>query len=134
MAKTSESTVTVKALRLPETLYDQLSERATKHGRSVEDEIFLRLRDCRDFTSLSPIYLDDAQRNELSKIAGRLIRTPTDLLDWARQMVSLKVGTVEIPLGQQLITRLESRRFGKTWDDFMRALVPEKLEEHVGLR
>jgi hypothetical protein len=132
--KQTESTVNIKNLRLPETLYDTLSERAAKHGRSIEDEIFIRLRECRDFTSVSPIYLDDTQRNELSAIAGRLIKTPADLISWAKQMVTLKVGEVDIPLGQQLVKRLESRRFGKTWPELMRSMVTEGLETAVGLR
>ena len=135
MAKTaSSSTVVVKNLRLPETLYDSLSERALKHGRSVEDEIFIRSPDCRDHTSDSPIYLDDATRAELCKLSGRLLKTPADLLTWIRSLTDLKVNGVDISLGQQLVTRLESRRFGKTWKELLQTLVPEKLEEHVGMR
>jgi hypothetical protein len=134
MAKNTSVPLVCRKLYLAEPLSDLYEERAIKHGRSVEDEMVMRLRVCKDHTDSQAIYLTDAQRNELSQLAGRLINTPADLLDWARQIVSLKVAGVEIPLGQQLLTRLENPRFGKTWADFMRALVPEKLEEHVGLR
>lgn len=134
MSKNTLVPLVSKKLYVTEPLADFYEERAIKHGRSVEDEMVLRLKQCKDHVDAQAIYLTDAQRVELSQIAGRLINTPVDLITWAKQMVSLKVGSVDIPLGQQLITRLESRRFGKTWADFMRALVPEKLEEHVGLR
>lgn len=135
MAKTaSPSSVTIKNLRLPESLYDQLAERAAKQGRSVEDEIFVRLRDCREHTAQQPIYLNDAQRAELSTLVGKLIRTPEELLKSVHEMAGLKVAGIEISLGEQLIKRLETRRFGKTLSELLKGLIPAKLEEEVGLR
>ena len=133
MAKTATS-VNIKNLRLPEILYDELSERALKHGRSVEDEIFCRLRDCREHTAAQPIYLNDLQRQELSHLAGKLIRTPEDLLKLVHEMTAVKVGGVEIPLGDQLIKRLETRKFGKSWKELLTGLVTSGLEGEVGLR
>lgn len=134
MSKNSSVPIVSLKLHIAEPLADHYAERAAKHGRAVEDELVLRLRQCKDHTDAQAIYLTDAQRNELSQIAGKLINTSADLLTWAKQMVSLKVGEVEIPLSQQLVTRLESRRFGATWKDLMNSVVVGKLEEFVGLR
>jgi hypothetical protein len=134
MSKSASVPICTVKLHIAEPLHDHYSERAMKHGRDVEDEMVQSLRMCRDHVDTQPIYLNDQQRQELSAISGRLLKTPEDVLAWARQLTALHVGGVDISLGQQLITRLESRRFGKTWKEFMQALVPEKLEEHVGLR
>ena len=126
---------TVKiTLRVPETLADQYAERAAKYGREVEDEILLRLRDCREHTASSPIYLNDDQRNELAQLAGRGFRSADELMSWARKQCSLSVGEVTIPLSTQLADRLASRRFGATWTEHIRRVVIENLETYVGLR
>lgn len=135
MAKTEapSATVTFK-LKLPESLYDAYAERATKHGRDVEEEILMRLRDCRLHTASASIYLNDDERQELSRLASRLIRTPRDIINLVSSLVTLKVSQVEIPLSQQLITRLESRRFGAEWPVHIRRVVTESLEQFAGLR
>ena len=136
MAKqlTASVPTTKLTLRIPEPLYDQYAERAAKFGREVEDELLLRLRDCREHNAISPIYLDDAARQELTQITGKLVRNSEDLLTWARQVTALKVEQVEIPLGQTLTTRLESRRFGAPWPEHVRNTVIRCLETEVGLR
>lgn len=126
-------TVAIK-LKLPEGLHDHYAERAAKYGRDVEDELLIRLRDTRDYTATSPIYLDDDARQELTQIAGHLIRTQDELLTWARKLTSLKVEQVEVTLGQTLTTRLATRCFGATWEEHIRRTVIRCLEAEVGLR
>jgi hypothetical protein len=135
MAKATATTPAVKlTLYVPENILDIYAERAAKFGRSVEDELLLRLRDCREHNAISPIYLDDAARQELTQITGKLVRNSEDLLTWARQVTALKVEQVEVPLGQTLTTRLESRRFGAPWPEHVRNTVIRCLETEVGLR
>ncbi len=134
--KSSTPTVpTVKlTLRVPESLHDQYAERAAKFGRDVEDELLLRLRDCRDHTAAMPIYLTDDQRNELGQLAGRTFSKADDVLAWARKQCSLNVGNVTVKLSTQLADRLASRCFGRTWEEHMQRTVTEALEREVGLR
>ena len=136
MAKVAAGNVpTVKiTVRLPENVADLYAERAAKFGRDVEDEIFLRLRDCREHTATTPIYLNDDQRNELSQLSGMGIRTADDLLAWARKQSTLKLGEVSITLSTQLANRLSTRRFGASWEELLRRIVIENLEREVGLR
>ena len=137
MAKTqtTANVPTVKlTLRVPEPLYDQYSEQAISKGQEVEEVLARRLASCRDHTSTGAIYLDDATRNELTKITGKLIRNASDLLAWARQTTSLTVDQVEVPLGQTLKTRLSTRTFGTAWPDYIRSTVTRLLEGEVGLR
>jgi len=126
-------TVAVK-LKLPEATYDALAERATKFGRDVEDEIVFRLRDTLTYTANQPIYLNDDQRAALTQIAGRLIRSPDDLMQWASQLTTLHVEGVDVPLTQTLVTRLKGRQFGTSWPEHVKRTVVECLEAFVGLR
>lgn len=119
---------------LDEELYDHLAERAAKRGHKVEHEIAERLALTRNYTALTPIYLDDDVRGQLSQIAGRTIRTPEELLSWARSVSSLTVQGTRIDLSEQLLKRLETRRFGLSLPELLSKLVPEQLEEYVGLR
>ena len=133
MAKLAVPTTALK-IRLPEDLYEHFDLRAAKFNRSIEDEIVLRLRDTLSYNAAAPIYLDDIERAELTKITGHLIRTPSDLLTWARKVTVLKVAQVEVPLGQTLATRLASRTFGTSWPEYIRSTVIRLLEQEVGLR
>lgn len=135
MAKTSSIPAAVHLrIRLSEDLHDTYAERAIKHKREVEDEISLRLKSCRDHTSLTPIYVTDQTRNELTLIAGRTIASEADLLKWAKDISTMKIGGVEIQLSNRLLSRLETRAYGRSLADAIRDAVVERLEEYVGLR
>ena len=134
MPKPASETFQKVTLRLPESLHAQYEQRASQQGRTVEDELLYRLRACHSHTDAQPVYLTDAQRRELSTITGTLIASADDLMSWARAITSLKVEHVDVPLDEQLVKRLESRRFGKTWPELMRSMVREGLETAVGLR
>lgn len=121
-------------ITLPEALYDGYAERAVKMGRSVEAEIIARLQRCVEFTATSPIYLDDTARNEISVVAGQLIQTVPDLLNWSKRMVQINVAGVEVKLDERLLSRLKSRCFGKSLEDTIRGYVVEGLESAVGMR
>ena len=115
-------------------IYDIYAERAAKLGRSVEDEITKRLRDCREHTDASAIYVTNEVRSELTQLSGQLIRTADDLRKWAQKQCSLCVGDVTVPLSTRLADRLRSRCFGATWEEHVRKVVTEELERVVGLR
>jgi len=122
--------------RVQESVYDAYAERAVKHGRTTEDEMALRLRECRYFTSTQPIYIDDNARQTLSRLAGRTLTTDTDLTSWAHSLAQLNVHGVTITLDEQLITRLQSRAdaMGRTLREHIHTEVIEALEREVGLR
>ncbi len=135
MAKAIANVPTVKIqLRVCEDLYDAYAERAAKSGVEPEAEMLSTLARCREHNASQAIYLNDAQRNELAQLAGRVIKTPADLLAWARQQVELTVDGVSVPLSTQLAARLDSRRFGATREEHLRRAVTEQLEQLVGLR
>ena len=119
---------------IPDTLADKFNERAIKSGHTLEAELTSRLVMHQDHTDSDGLYLSNEQRNRLSLISGRLISSPDDLLKWARDISTLKVAGVDISLDTRLLTRIESRRFGKTLAATIKEMVTESLEQLVGLR
>jgi hypothetical protein len=131
----AKSTTGVRTtLSIPEPLFDTFSERAIKKGRTAEEEIVQHLDATQSHTGTTPLFLGDDERNELSQIAGRTLRTPRELIEWAKRLSSINVGGTSIALDERLLTRLDTRRFGKTMPDMITKTVTEALEERVGLR
>ncbi len=131
----SQVTTKVKhTLTLPEPLADLYAERALKTGHTTEGEMVSQLARCATYTSGSPIYITDEQRNMLSQIAGRLIATPDDLLTRAHNISTMKVQGVEVTLDQRLLSRIEGRRFGQSLASTIKRETVEGLERSVGLR
>ena len=135
MAKATASSSTEKhTLRIPEQTVAAFEARAGRHNRSVDVEMVEHLNTTSGQSSLQPIYLSDTDRDQLSQISGRSIRTAADLLAWARHISSIDVAGTTVTLPEQLLTRLDSRRFGKTMPEYIRNTVVEQLEQTVGLR
>lgn len=134
MATQTASTKVKLQITLPESLYDQFAERATKIGRPVESEIISRLQRCATHTATTPIYLDDHDRSELSQAAGQLLQTPAEVINWAKRTVQIEVAGVKIDLSERLLSRLKSRCFGKSLDETIKQYVLEGLERAVGMR
>ncbi len=134
MPKSASTTSLKLTLKIPEDLCDVFAERAAKNGRSVETEILKHLEFTQKYSAGFPIYLGDDARNELSTLAGRTMLTPEDVLKWAKEVASLKIGEVSIELPLQLAGRLATRRFGKDWKPYLHDTVIECLEERTGMR
>ena len=134
MGKTATASILKLAVRIPESLSDIYAERAAKFGRSVEDEIAIRLRDCAGHTAAQPLYFSDDQRSALSVILGRTIKDTVEALHEIRQALTVKVAGTEVQLSPQLLKRLESRRFGSTLPELLQRVINQTLEEYVGMR
>ena len=80
------------------------------------------------------MYLTDQDRNALNQVMGRMIRTAAELLAILKQKHEIKVGSVKVPLEDNLIARLETRRFGLSLEELIKKQVIECLEQFVGLR
>ncbi len=113
------------SLVLPEEIYNQYPS---------EEEMAARLKACVTYNAKSPLYFTDQQRNELSQILGRLIKTPAELISILKQKHEIKVGSVKVPLDDQLVARLETRCFGLSLEDLIKKQVVECLEQFVGMR
>lgn len=131
---TQTSTRIKYQITLPEELSDRYAERAAKLGRSVEAEIIARLQRCADHVSTNPIYVTDQGRNELSTVAGQLLQTEPELINWSKRMVQINVAGVEVKLDERLLSRLKSRCFGSTLEETIRKYVVDGLESAVGMR
>jgi len=121
-------------LAMPAELFDVYSERAAKFHRSPEDEMLQRLTTCASHVSQQPIYIDDDSRRLLEAIAGRQLRTAKDLIAWANNLSTLSVAGTTVPLSEQLLRRLDGRRFGKPLPEFVQQAVIDQLEQFTGMR
>ena len=134
MGKVSAASTNTHKLRVPEELSDHYSERAAKAGHDPEREMLKTLDRCRSYNDASPIYFTDSDRNELAVLTGRSLKTPAEVIGFVRELLSIRVQGVDIALYDQLIKRLDSRRFGQTWQEFLKGQVVRELETFVGLR
>lgn len=121
-------------LTCPTDLYDFYEEKGRLVHRSAEDEMIVRLTTCRDHTSPTALYLDDKARQELEAIAGRQLKSARDVVTWARSIATFSVAGVNVPLSEQLMKRLDSRRFGKSMPEYVSRTTVDLLEKEVGMR
>lgn len=131
---TSTSTRVKLSISIPEPLADVYAERAAKLGITVEQEIANRLKHCQTHTSLFGLYINDDERQRLGQLTGKLMATPADVLAHVEHTAVIRVGDIDIPLDGQLLVRLNTRTFGKTFDQMIRDEVVKALEVFVGLR
>jgi len=115
-------------------LYDRYQEKGRLQHRSAEDEMLERLTTCIDHTSPTALYLDDTSRQELERIAGRTLKSAKDVVAWARSIATFSVAGVNVPLSEQLMKRLDSRRFGKSLPEYVSRTTVDLLEKEVGMR
>ena len=122
-------------LALPEAVYDQYAERATKFGKTVEQELTERLLRLKDHTSITPICFNDDDRAKLTHIMGRSITKPGELLGRLGNLVTLTVGEIKVNIPERVQVRLKSRIFrGETLAGKVAKIVVEALEQECGLR
>lgn len=121
-------------LTMTSDLYDIYEAKGRVSKRSAEDEMLARLTTCRDHTSSTALYIDDSTRMALEAVAGRPLRSGGDILGWARTLATLTVAGVVVPLSEQLMKRLDSRRFGATMPEYVSRTTVDLLEKEVGMR
>ena len=115
-------------------LYDTYEAKGRLQHRSPEEEMLTRLTTCRDHTSPTALYLPDEARQELERIAGRTLQSARDVVAWARSIATFSVAGVNVPLSEQLMKRLDIRRFGKSMPEYVSRTTVDLLEKEVGLR
>jgi hypothetical protein len=134
MATTKAPTRQRVQLSCPTDLYDTYEAKGRLVHRNAEDEMLTRLATCIDHTSTTALYLDDKARQELEAIAGRSLKSAKDVVAWARSIATFSVAGVNVPLSEQLMKRLDSRRFGKSMPEFVSRTTVDLLEKEVGMR
>jgi hypothetical protein len=131
---TTTATKVKHSITLSEELSDAYSERAAKLGITPEAEMAARLKKCQEHTAQQGVYLNDEQRQRLSQLTGKLMATPADILAHVEHTAVIRVGDINIPLDGQLLVRLNTRTFGRPFDQMLKEEVVKALETFVGLR
>jgi len=132
----SETTANVIVkVEIPRELYQIYERQSQQAGKPVEELMSQRLSDCKWYTSLNPIYLDDEFRAKLESLLSRSIRSAKDLVDYLAKSQSLRLpGGVRLSLPDSLLKRLETRKFGWTLAQVIEREAKHGLESYVGLR
>lgn len=126
-------------LTLSEHAFDSYYEQGIASGRNpdtaAEEEITQRLHKCIDHTAVTPLYFNDAERAELQKELGHPITNPAWVVRKLKELLTLKVDKIEVPLDAKLQARIRTRVFrGETYETVIKREVVQALERYVGLR
>jgi hypothetical protein len=100
----------------------------------IEKVLAERLTSSVDYTAKKPLYLNDYQRTKLDRLFGRNFSTPDEVTKAIEKALSVRVEEVPIALNPTLLSRLRSRCFGKTFEQFLQERVVAGLEEYCGMR
>ena len=121
-------------LTLTTELYDAYEAKGRLHHHSAEEEMLTRLTTCRDHTSPTALYIDDTTRQALEAVAGRQLKSARDLVAWVRSLATLSVAGASVPFGEQLMKRIDGRRFGQPLPEFVSRTTVDLWEQFVGMR
>lgn len=121
-------------LILPQELFQMYESQARQVGFSIEDYIAYRLVKCRLHTADKGIYLDDEDRQELSRGLGVNLQDSSQLRKAVSKCLQLKVSGTPIDLSPDLLERLKTRCFEPDFGSFVARLAVEGLESFAGLR
>jgi len=123
-------------LELLEAVYVKYEKDAKDNGRTVEEELAIRLRRSVDFTADRPLYVPDAERRELEHIlGGHLLKDAGQLVARVCASSKVKVADVEIEIDARLKERLKSRVFrGESIESVIKREVLLGLQRFCGMR
>lgn len=134
-APEGQGTLVKFQLTLPEKLYDKIVEQGVTAGRTVEDEIAVRISRCQDHVAHAGLYFNDDQRRKLEEATGHGATNPDLVIEQVRHLISLTVGNVSVDIPPDLHKRIASRVWrGMTFESYLRKAIIEGLEREVGMR
>lgn len=119
-------------LDLPEDVYNLYNERS--ENKDISKALSDRLVKCANHAAEKGLYIDDGARQKLDNLLGYNISSTEQLLDLVEKIVSMKVGSVRVPLKSSVLTRLKSRCYGMEFPEFVKQQVTRDLEVFTGLR
>jgi hypothetical protein len=112
-------------IAIPEDVYRQYGDE-----ESITDRVVSLAAHNHD----KPICVSDKQRQTLDRLFNCNLNTPDDLLTRVRQMCSVRVAGVDVPLDLRLLTRLKTRCFSVDFNSWLATLVKQELERYAGMR
>lgn len=126
----------VVKLTIPEELYAGYEELAEKQGLTVEELMLHRLKRCKDFNGLRPLFFSDVQRQKLEDI---LQKRPLESADQAVAALSacltIRISEFEpISLTAQQVKRLGMSGYaGQNSQDRLAQIVRGAVSKAVGI-
>jgi hypothetical protein len=114
--------------------YNALDQTAKAQGKDIESACTDLLAKFSTVSSVKPIIVSDAARQQIEKLVGRNIGSEDQLLYIVKHALNVKLNDVDIPLTPYLIDRLRSRCIGMDFAEFMKRTVKRLLEEFANIR
>lgn len=121
-------------LNIPRGVFEKYEAQASASETSTESVVADRLVTCVNQTSKKPLYIDDEMRQKFDSLFGKNLSTPEQLYKEVEKLLKVNVADIEVNLKPLVVTRLRTRCFGTTFEDFVKQRVTEGLEEYVGMR
>ena len=138
MASTVLADVLVR-LHLTQTVANAYELQATALNIPLESLLESRLAQFVSLSDAKPLYFTDEDRRDLEALLGKNVSTPIEVLRLLRTYHSVRISgkpdlNVRVDLKPNLLSRLRSRCFGKSFDDFLKSTIITELERFAGLR
>ena len=127
-------------ITLPEPLMDHYRKLAREQNESLGTILEDQLARCKTHQSQRPLYFNDKERNELECLTGgRVLKSAEAAVRAVRNIMSFQIQVpgeepVQITLGTTLLSRLLSRKFGRTTAEHLAIEATEGLERFCGMR
>jgi hypothetical protein len=113
--------------------YRGYAVQAAHDDLSVEEKLTERLAETISFTAEKPIYIDDVFRQRIDKMLGRNIGSAEELLTAIQHGTTIECADVQVHIEDNLMRRLKSRLFGRSFAQVVTEAVIYGLKQKVGL-
>ncbi len=122
-------------ITLPAEISDSYNRQAEACGLPIEELLARRAVESVNHASIKPLYVSDAQRQELERVLGRNFQRPKELVEAVAHLAELRVENVKVVLTPDVLERLKSRHFtDEPFDAWLAGQVREWAERAVELR
>jgi hypothetical protein len=125
------------ALQLDSRTATSYEQQAALAGRTPEELMSQRLRECVDQNSFDgrTVKVDVVDRQTIEKALGRSIKDGHELATYLSSSFTLACGDADVQLSPELLRRLATRAPRNVpYREFIGRIVREQLEHYVGLR
>jgi hypothetical protein len=114
--------------------YQAYEKFAARKRISMDQALSGRLDAFADCEAVKGLFFNDAERQELERIAGRNFSSAREVIEAVCRALTVKVGGVEVAIPAEMAARLKSRCQERNFEKWLADLISEKLSEYVNFR
>ena len=131
----TKANVIVK-IEVPRDILDLYERQSQQCGKPVEQIMAERLDRCKWHTDLNPLYFSDHWKHELETVLSKSFSKASDVVQYLDRTKEVRFvgGPIKIKINDTLMKRLQTRKFGLSFEKVVEREVIQGLEKFVGLR